>query len=64
MNLDQRLAKLEERASKNQPVLIWVGPGRTREMVRQAVESKDEQQSIFVGWSDTTSLSNGQPNGV
>jgi uncharacterized protein YvpB len=64
MTLKQRLTKLEERASKNQPVVIWVSPGETREMVRQTAKSKDERQSIFVGWSETTSLSNGQPNGV
>lgn len=50
MNLRQRLAKLEERTSEGQLVVVWVNPGETQEEGRYKAGVKGNETVIFVRW--------------
>jgi hypothetical protein len=52
MNLQQRLAKLEEKTTQDQPAVVWMNPGETQEEACQRVglRRRSAFPSIFVSW--------------
>lgn len=52
MNLQQRLAKLEEKTTQDQPAVVWINPGETQEEARNKAGIKDNQTVIFVKWQN------------
>jgi hypothetical protein len=50
MSLHQRLAKLEERTSEGQTVVVWVNLSETQAEARTRVGTEVGRSCIFVGW--------------
>jgi hypothetical protein len=50
MNLQQRLAKLEEKTTQDQSVVIWVNPNESKEEAYRRAKIDHKQSVIFVKW--------------
>jgi hypothetical protein len=50
MNLQQRLAKLEEKTTLDQPVVVWVNPNESKEEACRRAKIDYKESVIFVKW--------------
>jgi hypothetical protein len=50
MNLQKRLAKLEEKTTQDQPVVVWVNPNESKEEAYRRAKIGHKESVIFVKW--------------